>query len=109
MASYALKSNNSLATFMRFMNNVLRPFLDDFNIVYLDDIFIFRKSRDEHVMHVNKVLDVLKKEQLFLKMLKCEFGKTTLVYLGHVVGGGEMNIEPSKVELIVNFTNPNTK
>ena len=96
-------------TFMRVTNDVLRPFLDDFFIVYLDGILIFKKSRYEDVMHVNKVLVVLKKEQLSLKMLKCEFGKTTLVYLGHIVGGGEMNIEPSKVELIVNLTNPNTK
>lgn len=67
----------SPATFMRVMNDVLRPFLDEFFIFYLDDILIFNKSRDEHVMYVNKVLDVLIKEQLFLKMSKCEFGKTS--------------------------------
>ena len=91
---------NAPATFMRVMNDVLRPFLDDFFIVYLDDIFIFKKSRYEHVMHVNKVLDVLRKEQLFLKMSKCEFGKTYLVYLGHIVGRGELKIDPSKVEVM---------
>ena len=50
------------------LDSVLRPFLDDFVIVYLDDILIFRKTREEHVLHVNRVLDVLKKEKLFLKM-----------------------------------------
>ena len=59
-------------------------------------------------MHVNKVLDVLKKEKLFLKMSKCEFGKTYLVYLGHIVGGGELKIDPSKLEVILNWTKPNT-
>ena len=77
---------NAPTTFMCVMNGVLRPFFDEFFIVYLDDILIFSKSHDEHVMHVRKVLDVLKKEQLYLKMSKCEFGKTSLVYLGHIVG-----------------------
>ena len=94
---------NALAIFMRVMNDVSRPFLDDFVIVYLDDIFILSKSSDEHVMHVNKVLDVLRKEQLFLKMSKCEFGKTFLLYLGHIVGGGELKIDLSKVEVILNW------
>ena len=56
---------NAPTTFMRVMNDVLRPFLYEFIIVYLYDILIFNKSRDEHVMHVNKVLDVLKKSSYF--------------------------------------------
>ena len=59
-------------------------------------------------MHVNKVLDFLRKEKLFLKMSKWEFGKTYLVCLGHIVGGGELNIDPSKVEVILNWPKPNT-
>ena len=59
---------NARATFMCVMNDVLRPFLDEFVIAYVDDILIFSKSCDEHVMHVRKVLDVLKKEQLYLNM-----------------------------------------
>ena len=99
---------NAPTTFMRVMDDVLRPPLDDFFIVYLDDLLIFNKSIDEHVMHVNKVLDVLRKEKLFLKMSKCEFGKTYLVYLGHIVGGDELKINPSKVEVILKWPKPNT-
>ena len=93
---------NALATFMSVMNDVLRPFLDEFVIVYLEYILIFSKSREEHFMHVKKVLDVLRKEQLLLKMSKCEFGKNSLVYLGHIFGGGELRIDPSKVAVIMN-------
>jgi len=99
---------NALATFMRVMNEVLRQFLDECFIVYLDDILIFSKSHDEHVMHVRKVLDVLKKEQLYLKMSKCEFGKNSLVYLGHIVGGGELKIDLSKVDILLNWPRPKT-
>eukprot|EP00253_Pinus_taeda_P021300 PITA_21300 len=103
-----LSLTNAPTYFMRVMNDVLRPFLDDSVILYLDDILIFRKSKDEHVMHVNKLLDVLRKEQLFVKMSKCEFYKTYLVYLGHIVRGGELKIEPSKVEVILNWPKTNT-
>jgi hypothetical protein len=98
---------NAPVAFMRVMNDVLRHFLDDCVIVYLDDILIFRKSREEHVKHAKQVLDVLRKEKLFLKMSKCEFGKTSLIYLGHIVGGGELKIDHSKVKVILEWPKPN--
>jgi hypothetical protein len=97
---------NAPATFMRVMNDVLRPFLDDCVIVYLDDILIFSKSHEEHVKHVKQLLDVFRKEKLFLNMSKCEFGKTSIIYLGHIVGGGELKIDPSKVKFILEWPKP---
>jgi hypothetical protein len=97
---------NAPATFMRVMNDVLRHFLDDFVIVYLDDILIFSKSREEHTEHVKEVVDVLRKEQFFFKLSTCEFGKTSLIYLGHIVGGGELKIDPSKVKVILEWSRP---
>ena len=88
---------NAPTTFMRVMNDVFSPFIDDFAIVYLDDILIFNQTWEEHVKHVKHVLDVLVREQLYLKMSKCEFGKKSLVYLGYIVGCGELKIDPSKV------------
>ena len=97
---------NASTNFMRVMNEVFRPFLDDFVIVYLDDILIFSGTWDEHVRHVKKVLDTLQREKLYVKMSKCKFGKTALVYLGHIVGGGQLKIDPSKIEVIVKWSEP---
>jgi hypothetical protein len=98
--------SNAPTTFMRVMNHVFRPFLDDFLILYLDDILIFSGTWDEHVRHVKKVLDTLQREKLYVKFSKCEFGKTTLVYLGHIVGGGQLKIDPSNIQVIVNWPEP---
>eukprot|EP00253_Pinus_taeda_P035716 PITA_35716 len=72
---------NALDTFMQVMIHIFQPFIDEFVLVYLDDILVFNKSCFEHVSHVKKVLDVLKKEKLFVKLSKCEFVKTSLGYL----------------------------
>jgi hypothetical protein len=97
---------NAPTTFMSVMNEVFRTFLDDFLIVCLDDILVFRKTWDEHVRHVKKVLDTLQREKLYVKTSKCEFGKTALVYLGHIMGGGQLKIDPSKIEVIVKWPKP---
>jgi hypothetical protein len=98
---------NAPTTIMCVMNDVFRPFLDDFVIVYLDDILIFSGTWDEHVWHVKKVLDTLRIKNLYVKLSKCEFGNTTLVYLGHIVGG-QLKIDLSKIDVIVNWLEPTT-
>jgi hypothetical protein len=97
---------NAPTTFMHVMNDVFRPFIDDFVIVYLDDILVFSGTWDEHVRHVKEILDNFQREKLYVKLSKCEFGKIALVYLGHIVGGGQLKIDPSKVDVIVNWLEP---
>ena len=92
---------------MRVMNDVFRTFIDDFVIVYLDDILFLNQTWEEHGKHVKQVLDILVKENFYLNMSKCEFGKTSLVCLGYIVGGGELRIDPSKVEVFVKWPKPN--
>ena len=80
--------------------------LMNFSFFYLDDILVFSRTWDEHVCHVTKVLEVLKKEELYVKFSKCEFGKTSLAYFGHIIGNGQFKIDPSKVEVIVKWPKP---
>jgi hypothetical protein len=96
---------NALATFMHVMNDIFNPF-QDFLIVYLDEIIIFSGTWDEHVRHVKQVFDTLQREKLYVKLSKYEFGKTALVYLGHIVGGGQSKIDPSNIDVIVNCHEP---
>lgn len=58
------------------LNDVFQPFSDEFFIVYLDDILVFNITSDEHVKHVKQVFDTLKKEKLYVKLSKCEYGNT---------------------------------
>jgi hypothetical protein len=97
---------NAPTTFMHVMNDVFKTFLEDFVIVYLDDILIFSRTWDEHVKHVKKVLNTLQREKLYVKLSKCEFGKTALVYLGHIVGGVQLKIDLSNIDVIVNWPEP---
>jgi hypothetical protein len=59
-------------------------------------------------MHVGKFFELLEKEKLYIKMSKCELGKTSLLYLGFIIGNFQLKIDPSKVEVIVNWPKPNT-
>ena len=79
------------------MNDVFRPYIDDFFIIYLDDILIFSRIWEDHIKHSKIVFELLNKEKLYVEMSKCEFGKKTLVYLGYIVGNGQLNLDPEKV------------
>jgi hypothetical protein len=59
-------------------------------------------------MHVNTVFELLKKEKLYIKMYKCVFGQTSLVYLGYIVGNGQLNIYPTKLDVIMKWHKPIT-
>ncbi|XP_019239301.1 PREDICTED: uncharacterized protein LOC109219321 [Nicotiana attenuata] len=64
---------NAPATFMDLMNRVFKPYLDSFVIVFIDDILIYSRSREEHEQHLRVVLQTLRDSQLYAKFSKCEF------------------------------------
>nr|GEX64952.1 putative reverse transcriptase domain-containing protein [Tanacetum cinerariifolium] len=76
---------NAPAVFMDLMNRVCRPYLDKFVIVFINDILIYSKSKEEHEVHLKLILKLLKKEKLFGKFSKCEFWLQEIRFLGHVV------------------------
>ncbi|GKB43174.1 putative reverse transcriptase domain-containing protein [Tanacetum coccineum] len=99
---------NAPAIFMDLMNRVCRPYLDKFVIVFIDDILIYHKTQEEHVEHLRLVLKLLKKEKLYTKFSKCEFWLREVQFLGHVINGNGIHVDPSKIKAVKNWKAPRT-
>ena len=97
---------NAPATFQSLMNDVLRPYLRKFVVVFLDDILIFSRNWKEHVKHVRLVLETLRKHQLYCKPSKCLFGATETLYLGHCVTGSTIAPDRKKLQAVENWPVP---
>ncbi|GJR37987.1 putative reverse transcriptase domain-containing protein [Tanacetum coccineum] len=95
--------DNSSAVFMDLMNRVCKSYLDKFVIVFIDNILIYSKSKEEHEVHLRLVLELLKKEKLYAKFSKCEFWLQEVHFLGHVVNQNGIQLDPSKIEAVKNW------
>jgi RNase H-like domain found in reverse transcriptase/Reverse transcriptase (RNA-dependent DNA polymerase) len=94
---------NTPSTFQAVMNNVFREYLDDFVMVYIEDILIFSLTAEDHLRHVEFILARLRQHQLFEKLSKCEFNRASLPFLGHVVGQGGVEMQQSKVQALADW------
>nr|GEW84147.1 putative reverse transcriptase domain-containing protein [Tanacetum cinerariifolium] len=91
---------NAPAVFMDLTNRVYRPYLDKFVIVFIDNILIYSKTQEEYVEHLRLVLELLKKEKLYAKFSKCELWLREVQFLGHVINGNGIHVNPSKIEAV---------
>ena len=81
-------------------------YIDDFVLVYLDDILVFNPTEHEHESHQRLILQSLRDHKLQAKLKKCEFGKLSVKYLGHIVGSGEVHLDKDKVVAVANWEPP---
>jgi hypothetical protein len=97
---------NAPPHFTYLMNSVFMPELDKFVVVFIDDILIYSKNREEHVEHLRVVLTRLREHQLYAKLSKCAFWLEEIQFLGHVSSG--IVVDPNKVKDILESKSPTT-
>src|SRR6187401_593777 len=97
---------NAPVYFMSMMNKVFMEFLDKFVVVFIDDILIYSKNEEEHKEHLRLVLEKLKEHQLYAKFSKCEFWLKEVGFLGHVISGEGIEVDPVKVQAVTEWLAP---
>ncbi|GKC25777.1 putative reverse transcriptase domain-containing protein [Tanacetum coccineum] len=93
---------NAPAVFMDLMNRVCKPYLDKFVIVFIDDILIYSKNKEEHGEHLKTILNLLRSEKLYTKFSKCDFWLDFVQLLGHVIDSSGVHVDPANIEAIKN-------
>ena len=97
---------NASTAFMDLMNRVFHPYLDQFVVVFIDDILVYSKDAQEHEHHLRIVLQILRENKLFAKLSKCDFWLKEVSFLGHIVSAKGIRVDPVKIEAIMNWKPP---
>lgn len=98
--------SNAPSSFMAVMNSVFREYIGKWLLVYLDDLLIFSNTPDEHLLHIELVLQKLDEHKFYAQLPKCEFFKRELKFLGFVVGQGQLKTDPGKIKAILDYPRP---
>ncbi|GJV66323.1 putative nucleotidyltransferase, ribonuclease H [Tanacetum coccineum] len=99
---------NAHVVFMNLMNCVCKPYLEKFVIVFIDDILIYSRNKEEHANHLRIILELLQKEKLYAKFSKCDFWIRIVQFLGHLIDSQGLHVDPAKIEAVKNWTSPTT-
>ncbi|KAL9265864.1 Retrovirus-related Pol polyprotein from transposon 17.6-like protein, partial [Drosera capensis] len=97
---------NAPAVFMDLMNRVFKPYLDHFVVVFIDDILVYSRDHREHEEHLRTTLKTLRENELYAKFKKCEFWLTEVAFLGHVISGEGVKVDPKKIEAVTEWSRP---
>jgi len=97
---------NAPAYFMDLMNRVFRTFLDKFVVVFINDILVYSKSKEDHREHLCIVLKTLAEHKLYAKLKKCEFWMEKVHFLGHVILAEGISVDSAKIATVVNWPKP---
>ncbi|XP_058788145.1 uncharacterized protein LOC131662390 [Vicia villosa] len=97
---------NAPSTFQSAMNDLLRPYLRRFVLVFFDDILIYSSSLSDHVTHLQLILDLLSTNQFFAKLSKCVFAVPSVDYLGHIISSHGVTPDPSIIQAVLDWPKP---
>src|SRR6266542_1340595 len=97
---------NAPPTFQKLMNKVLKEYIDEFVIVYIDDLLIYSKTFEEYLEHIRKVFKKLQEANLMMKLKKCKFCMPNVEFLGHIIGREKIQPDPSKIEKMEQLKSP---
>lgn len=88
------------------MNRILAPFIGKFCLVYLDNIMIYSKTPEEHVVHLRQVLQAFQEAHLYCKYSKCKFALMSVPFLGHIVSEHGISLDPMKAKVVEDWATP---
>ncbi|XP_026443768.1 uncharacterized protein LOC113343885 [Papaver somniferum] len=99
---------NAPASFQALMNDVFHPHLRKFILVFFEDILVYSPDMESHLEHLEITLKTLQQHTLYAKLSKCTFGQSKVEYLGHIITGEGVKVDPAKVECMLKWTIPTT-